>query len=282
MKQWEMGRSQTPLPPERRAEVPWLFIRQQTGTACWCAAPYRHPAARYPRTTKPRSSRRASGWHDCTRAVTYLPARLGSGPGQIADQSRSAQSPDGYRRRLRGIGCFRCGCAERMSETATLEGIRRRLDGLQNNALSAINVSASIVGSSWWAPTRSCASPPVRKKSIGLPSASTRAWILVLSPPRERPDRLVPGHNQQAHCQRRQGTRVEHGGHSSVSDAIRSGCWMRSLAGPPNCARRKCARAIPRWSSSRRASRPDGLLPRRNTCGHAGSTGWANQAAWSR
>ena len=32
MKQWEMGRSQTPLPPERRAEVPWLFIRQQTGT----------------------------------------------------------------------------------------------------------------------------------------------------------------------------------------------------------------------------------------------------------
>ena len=31
MKQWEMGRSQTPLPPERRAEVPWLFIRQQTG-----------------------------------------------------------------------------------------------------------------------------------------------------------------------------------------------------------------------------------------------------------
>ena len=32
MKQWEMGRSQTPLPLERRAEVPWLFIRRQTGT----------------------------------------------------------------------------------------------------------------------------------------------------------------------------------------------------------------------------------------------------------
>ena len=31
MKQWEMGRSQTPLPPERRASV--------LGT------PYRHPAA---------------------------------------------------------------------------------------------------------------------------------------------------------------------------------------------------------------------------------------------
>jgi hypothetical protein len=43
------------------------------------------------------------------------------------------------------------------------------------------------VGSRWSAPTRSCASPPVRKKPIGLPSASTRAWILVLSPPRERP-----------------------------------------------------------------------------------------------
>ena len=138
MKQWEMGRSQTPLPPERRAEVPWLFIRQQTGPACWCAAPYRHPAAHYPRTTKPRSSRRACGWHDCTRAVICLPARLGSGPGQIADQSRSAQSPDGYRRRLRGIGCFRCECAERMSETATLEFIVRRLDGLQNN-VSGLN-----------------------------------------------------------------------------------------------------------------------------------------------
>ena len=25
------GAFQTPLPPERRAEVPWLFIRQQTG-----------------------------------------------------------------------------------------------------------------------------------------------------------------------------------------------------------------------------------------------------------
>ena len=114
MKLWEMERSQTPLPPERRAEVPWLFIRQQQVPACWCAAPYRHPAAAYPRTTKPRSSQRASGGHDCTRAVTCLPARLGSGPGQIAGQSRSAQSPDGCRHRLRGIGCFRCGCAERM------------------------------------------------------------------------------------------------------------------------------------------------------------------------
>src|SRR5215472_18968180 len=34
---------------------------------------------------------------------------------------------------------------------------------------------------------RSCASPPLRKKLTGLPNASTRAWILVLSPPRDRP-----------------------------------------------------------------------------------------------
>jgi hypothetical protein len=37
------------------------------------------------------------------------------------------------------------------------------------------------------APTRSWACPPVRKKPTGLPSASTRVWILVLNPPRERP-----------------------------------------------------------------------------------------------
>src|SRR6476620_9039873 len=87
---------------------------------------------------KQRSSRRVSGWHDCTRAVTCLPARLGSGPSQIDDQSRSAQSRDGYRRRLRGIGCFRCGCAERMSATAILGSIGRRLDSLQNN-VSGLN-----------------------------------------------------------------------------------------------------------------------------------------------
>ena len=34
---------------------------------------------------------------------------------------------------------------------------------------------------------RSCASPPVRRKLTGLPSASVRAWILVLNPPRDRP-----------------------------------------------------------------------------------------------
>ena len=56
-----------------------------------------------------------------------------------------------------------------------------------SNALSAISVSACIEGRRWSAPTRSCASPPVRKKLTGLPSASTRAWILVLNPPRDRP-----------------------------------------------------------------------------------------------
>src|SRR3984957_5407375 len=45
----------------------------------------------------------------------------------------------------------------------------------------------SIVGSRRSAPTRSCASPLVRKKPSGLPSASTSVRILVLSPPRERP-----------------------------------------------------------------------------------------------
>ena len=68
---------------------------------------------------------------------------------------------------------------------AAASGSRTRASA--SDALSAMSVSASIVGSRWSAPTRSCASPPVRKKSIGLPSASTRAWILVLSPPRERP-----------------------------------------------------------------------------------------------
>jgi hypothetical protein len=45
MKQWEMGRSQTPLPPERRAEVPWLFIRQQivTGVLVCCTIQDRRP-----------------------------------------------------------------------------------------------------------------------------------------------------------------------------------------------------------------------------------------------
>src|SRR5262249_13161437 len=53
--------------------------------------------------------------------------------------------------------------------------------------LSAISVSACMPGRRWSAPTRSCASPPLRKNLTGLPSASTKVWILVLSPPRDRP-----------------------------------------------------------------------------------------------
>ena len=47
---------------------------------------------------------------------------------------------DRYRRAgvLHHTDIFRCECAERMSETATLESIVRRLDGLQNN-VSGLN-----------------------------------------------------------------------------------------------------------------------------------------------
>ena len=41
--------------------------------------------------------------------------------------------------------------------------------------------SAAIVGRRWSALTRSCASPPIRKKPSGLPRPSTSVWILVLS-----------------------------------------------------------------------------------------------------
>ena len=56
-----------------------------------------------------------------------------------------------------------------------------------SKALSAIKVSACIEGKKWSAPSRSWAWPPVRTKPTGFPSASTRVWILVLSPPRDRP-----------------------------------------------------------------------------------------------
>lgn len=56
-----------------------------------------------------------------------------------------------------------------------------------SNALSAISVLASMSGRRWSAPTKSWASPPVKCKPIGLPRASTKVWILVRSPPRERP-----------------------------------------------------------------------------------------------
>src|SRR4051812_13396649 len=56
-----------------------------------------------------------------------------------------------------------------------------------SNALSAISASAARSGSSASAPSRSCACPGESANPVGLPSASTGAWILVLSPPRPRP-----------------------------------------------------------------------------------------------
>ena len=58
--------------------------------------------------------------------------------------------------------------------TSGRQRLRTRVSA--SKALSAISISASMVGSRRSAPTRSCASPPVRKKRTGLPSASTRAW----------------------------------------------------------------------------------------------------------
>ena len=56
-----------------------------------------------------------------------------------------------------------------------------------SKALSAINAPATRSGSRASAPSRSCACPGERLKPVGLPSASTMAWIFVLRPPRLRP-----------------------------------------------------------------------------------------------
>ena len=56
-----------------------------------------------------------------------------------------------------------------------------------SKALSAIKVSACIETKKWSARSRSWAWPPVRKKPTGFPGASSMVWILVLSPPRDRP-----------------------------------------------------------------------------------------------
>src|SRR5688572_15980345 len=56
-----------------------------------------------------------------------------------------------------------------------------------SNALSAISVTASSPGSRASAPSRSCACPGESANPVGLPSASTLAWILVVSPPLLRP-----------------------------------------------------------------------------------------------
>jgi len=53
---------------------------------------------------------------------------------------------------------------------------------LFGDQLARLDPWKQVVGSpgSW-------ASPPVRWNPIGFPNASTRAWILVLNPPRDRP-----------------------------------------------------------------------------------------------
>ena len=50
-----------------------------------------------------------------------------------------------------------------------------------------MTMAAGVPGNKASAPSRSCACPGVRWKPVGLPSASTVAWIFVLSPPRLRP-----------------------------------------------------------------------------------------------
>src|ERR1700761_1138672 len=50
-----------------------------------------------------------------------------------------------------------------------------------------MTVSAGTSASRTSEPSRSQACPGVRKKPVGLPKASTVAWILVLNPPRLRP-----------------------------------------------------------------------------------------------
>jgi len=86
-------------------------------------------------------------------------------------------------------------------ETAALPtvGLRRYHHGLAGSrqgredaligveCLVGVSTSACISGNRSSAPTRSCASPPVRKKPSRLPSASTTVWILVLNPARDLP-----------------------------------------------------------------------------------------------
>ena len=90
MKQWEMGRSQTPLPPERRAEVPWLFIRQQTGTGvlvCCTIPSSSRPLSENDEAEIKSARERLARLHESGD----LPAGAAwFWPGQIADQSRSA------------------------------------------------------------------------------------------------------------------------------------------------------------------------------------------------
>ena len=66
------------------------------------------------------------------------------------------------------------------------------MKGSASKALSPSTAPGSTDSSSGSAQVRSCACPGVSITSTGLPSASTRAWILVVSPPRERPIACSP------------------------------------------------------------------------------------------
>ena len=63
----------------------------------------------------------------------------------------------------------------------------RRDQGVGVVPLAARNASGSTWSSNGTACVMSCAWPGVSDSATGLPSASTMAWILVVSPPRDLP-----------------------------------------------------------------------------------------------
>jgi hypothetical protein len=66
-------------------------------------------------------------------------------------------------------------------------GIASRCQRVEDSAIGIEGAICDLYGSSAPAAAKSCARPGVSRKRRGLPSASTRAWILVLRPPRLRP-----------------------------------------------------------------------------------------------
>jgi len=79
-------------------------------------------------------------------------------------------------------------------------------------ALSAMTMRALMPRSRTSAPSRSEACPGVSRKPVGLPNASTVAWILVLRPPRLRPMACAePPFGTAAVLVRSHDGRVDHG-----------------------------------------------------------------------
>ena len=79
------------------------------------------------------------------------------------------------------------GGSHRRTSTPQAQRFRREEESLRGLSGNYLDTHRCIEGKKWSAPSRSWAWPPVRKKPTGFPSASTRVWILVLSPPRDRP-----------------------------------------------------------------------------------------------